>query len=57
MCHKFFNVSLDYLLGLSREEHSSYGIQSFLIPENLPPEAVKEITEYIEYIKTKFKNT
>ena len=52
---KFFNVSLDYLLGLIRDELPIGGGKGFPIPENLPPEAIKEISEYIDYIKAKYK--
>jgi len=51
---KYFNISLDYLLGLTNEEIPVGGGKPFHIPENLPPQAIKEITDYIDYIKTKY---
>ena len=51
---KFFNVSLDYLLGLINEERPIGGGNPFYIPEDLPPQAIEEIIEYIKYIKTKY---
>lgn len=53
---KFFNISLDYLLGLISEERPIGGGKPFVIPENLPPLAIKEIKDYIEYIKVKYLN-
>lgn len=51
---KFFNISLDYLLGLVDDEIPIGGGKPFYVPENLPPQAIQEITDYIEYIKTKY---
>ena len=53
---KFFNISLDYLLGLIDDERPIGGGRNFPIPDNLPSEAVTEIHEYIDYIKVKYKN-
>ena len=53
---KFFNVSLDYLLGLINDERPIGGGKSVVIPEKLPLEAVEEITEFVEYIKMKYQN-
>ena len=52
---QYFNVSLDYLLGLIKEELPVGGGRGFPIPENLPPEAIEDIREYIDFIKTKYK--
>ena len=51
---KFFNISLDYLLGLISEERPIGGGKPFVMPENLPSQAIREIYDYIEYIKTKY---
>lgn len=51
---KFFNVSLDYLLGIINDEKPIDESKSFRLPENLPPHAIKEIIDYINYIKTKY---
>ncbi|MFT9055953.1 MAG: helix-turn-helix transcriptional regulator, partial [Ethanoligenens sp.] len=51
----FFNISLDYLLGLINEERPIGGGSPLIVPEGLPPQAIKEIKDYIEYIKTKYQ--
>ena len=53
---KFFNISLDYLLGLISEERPIGGGKPFVVPDNLPPQAIKEIKDYIEYIKSKYQD-
>ena len=52
---KFFNVSLDYLLGLISEERPIGGGRPFAVSDNLSSEAIAEIAEYIKYIETKYK--
>ena len=53
---EFFNVSLDYLLGLIGEEVPIGGGEKPLtIPKNLPPKAIKEISDFIEYVKAKYQ--
>ncbi len=54
---EFFNISLDYLLGLIGEEVPIGGGKSIKIPDNLPPQAIKEINDYIEYLKVKYQDT
>ena len=53
---QFFNVSLDYLLGLINDERPIGGGKPFVIPENLPPQAIKEINDFIDYIKAKYNS-
>lgn len=53
---KFFNISLDYLLGLISDERPIGGGKPFVVPENLPPQAIKEIKDYIEYINSKYQD-
>lgn len=52
---EFFNVSLDYLLGLTNEEIPIGGSKPIVIPKNLPHQAVKEINDFINYIKIKYQ--
>lgn len=52
---RFFNISLDYLLGLINEERPIGGGIPLVLPENLPPQAVKEIQNHVEYIKAKYQ--
>ena len=52
---RFFNVSLDYLLGLINEELPIGGGKGIHLPDHLPPESVKEITDYINYVIAKHK--
>ena len=55
---KLFNISLDYLLGLISEERPIGGGTSLVVPDHLPPQAIEEIRnhiEYVEYVKAKYK--
>lgn len=62
---KFFNVSLDYLIGKSNIKESADNIldsNEYTIAlhseydyDDLPNEAKKEIENFIEYIKNKYK--
>ncbi|MFZ5967342.1 MAG: helix-turn-helix domain-containing protein [Bacillota bacterium] len=62
---KYFNVTSDWLLGLSDDRHSkdvslekNYGIETRVFhykgTEGLPEEAIKQIEDYIELIKLKY---
>jgi len=52
---KYFNISLDYLLGLISDERPIGGGKPLVVPDNLPTEAIIEIKDYIEYVKLKYK--
>jgi len=53
---RLFNISLDYLLGLINEELPIGGGKTLHIPEYFPPEAIREIREYVNYTSTKYAN-
>lgn len=51
---KFFDVSLDYLLGLVDEQYSyRRDEKAIVIPHNFEDEDIKEVKEYISYIEFK----
>ena len=53
---KHFNVSVDYLLGLT-DTPTPYSTKPFLpLPESFPPEAKAEMKEFIRYLKFKYKS-
>lgn len=62
---EFFNVSLDYLLGktdiresaddILRGKEPTIALHSYYEYDELPDEAKKEIKNFIEYIKIKYK--
>ncbi len=57
----YFNVSVDYLLGRSKKfnseaENSKIVKSNSLDVSNLPIEAIKQIEEYIEFIKQKYSS-
>lgn len=60
MIANFFNVSLDYLLGASeirnlhKEQSSLTRVFNNLYTYDLPDEAIKQIEEYIEFVKQKY---
>ena len=49
----FYHVSVDYLLGLTDEENSTYGNDGELLDEikKLRPESREELNRYIELLK------
>ncbi|WP_394899527.1 helix-turn-helix domain-containing protein [Clostridium paraputrificum] len=56
----FFNVSADYLLGISNNRNYNSSEETIALHsdydyKDLPDEARKEIKNYIEYIKQKYK--
>lgn len=54
----FYNVSSDYLLGISdtRTHEVTMALHSDTEYDHLPDEAKKEINNFIDYIKQKYKN-
>lgn len=60
----FFNVSIDYLLGKTNsrnydkdeKEERTIALHSDYNYDELPPEARKEIENFIEFIKIKYKD-
>lgn len=51
----YFNVSLDYLMGLTREQTPIKETGSvFLYCENLPQHAKDELTSFLEYLKKRY---
>lgn len=59
---KYFNVSLDWLMGLTNtrnhceDSEITIALHSDTEYDDLPDEAKKEINNFIEYIKQKYKN-
>lgn len=52
---KFFNISLDYLMGLT-DEPIPYSRENYLcFPENCPPGLKKEMLNHYELLKLKYK--
>lgn len=57
----FFNVSTDYLLGISNnknyeDKESTIALHSDIDYKDLPKEAKEEIYNFIDYIKNKYKD-
>ena len=59
---KFFNVSTDYLLGISDiknytdDSNITIALNSDTDYDDLPDEAIKEINNFIDYVKEKYKD-
>lgn len=49
---KFFDVSIDYLLGESNVRHQ-HDVLAFHTTEDLTEEEIEEVKKYIEFLKTK----
>ena len=53
---EYFNVSMDYLMGLTREEvpirHTESG---FLYFDNLPEAARTELCSFLEYLRKRYR--
>lgn len=58
----FFNVSTDYLLGISDKKNYTddsnitIALNSDTDYDDLPDEAIKEINNFIDYVKEKYKD-
>lgn len=53
---EFFNVSLDYLMGLTREERPLHRTGATLIVlDNLPQAAKDDLLKYIDFLKAKYR--
>ncbi len=52
---KYFNVSIDYLLGLTDEPtpHTNQG-RFLRLPPHFPPEAIGSLSDYAEFLKQKY---
>ena len=52
---KFFNVSLDYLLGVTKNQAPASQAKSrIIILENLPDVAIKELDNFLIYLRKKY---
>lgn len=53
---KLFNVSIDYLLGVTNNRGSVNQPKSrVLVVENLPDGAIKELDKFLAYLRNKYK--
>ncbi len=57
----YFNVSVDYLLGrtekcISEVDNSKMAKPNSIDVSNLPKEAIKQIEDYIEFVKQKYSS-
>lgn len=52
---KYFNVSVDYFLGLSSIPYSLTDMRTRLFIMNLPAAAEKELDSFLFYLKNKYK--
>lgn len=55
---RFFNVSMDYLMGTSDQETAlsqTAPHPTLLFFENLPPQARQELVEFLEQLRQKYK--
>lgn len=54
---KFFNVSVDYLLGVVDTPYPIQSYENYIrLPIAFPEEAKKELKNYIQYLEYKFLN-
>lgn len=52
---KALHISLDFLLGANENPEDYAKYQVLLLPDNTPPQMLKEIEAYVELMKLKYK--
>ena len=52
---KYFNVSVDYLLGLSNSPTAEKTVQTIRLPAAFPEKCIPELMEFVDYLMFKAK--